>query len=352
MKSQKQERMVVFILGNGFDLAHGLKTKYTHFLDGYPKEELQKNIWFNHFNKKKEEIGENWFNIEEEIYKVLTKEINNRSSDVGSKTYVWHNIYKLTPDEIAKELYEGSIIIKKGYRAFKDIDFATHSLRFFVDQFGKYLSEQLDDLNLTPKPKFQEFLKNGILFNSKFHQYFSKIRIVNFNYTNTFEKLYSGYFCSEDGTLDISTYYVHGSINKNNLVLGTQDLLDLDLSYLYKNRDPRESPFRIFTKESQRFDYGTNKEYQKLLKELEETSRKSITFHIIGHSLDKADHKILNKILCYSGSEGNIGDINIYRYKDNESLEILKNIEKILQYTSCEERISLTPLETIIENDP
>ena len=115
MKSQKQERMVVFILGNGFDLAHGLNTRYTDFLDGYPKEELQKNIWFNHFNKKKEEIGENWFNIEEEIYKVLTKEINNRSSDVGSKTYVWHNIYKLTPDEIAKELYEGSIIIKKGY---------------------------------------------------------------------------------------------------------------------------------------------------------------------------------------------------------------------------------------------
>ena len=146
-----------------------------------------------------------------------------------------------TNKSIAKKLYEGT---------------EKYSLRFFVDQFGEYLSEQLKDPNLTPKPEFQEFLKNVILFNSKFHQYFSKIRIVNFNYTNTFEKLYSGYLCSEDGTLDISTYHVHGSLDKNNLVLGTQNLPD------------KNDPFRIFTKETQRFRYETNKDYQKLLNEL------------------------------------------------------------------------------------
>lgn len=132
---------------------------------------------------------------------------------------------------------------------------------------------------------------------------------------------------------------IHGSLDKNNLVLGTQDLSD------------ENDPFRIFTKECQSLHYETNKDYQKILKELRETNRDSIiTFYIIGHSLDKADHKILNKILCYSGSEGNIGDINIYRYRDNESLEILKNIEKIILECPIE-RVSFTPLETIIDDE-
>ena len=167
MKSQntKQERIAVFILGNGFDLAHGLNTKYTDFLaacceeelqSNIQKEKLQKNIWFRHFNKRKDKIGANWFNLEQEIYNVLTKEINDRSSDIGYKTYVWRS-YEFTPDETAKELYEGSIITKKRYRGFKDIDFATHSLRFFVDQFGEYLLEQLKNPDLTSNQKFQTF---------------------------------------------------------------------------------------------------------------------------------------------------------------------------------------------------
>ncbi len=63
MNSQKQERMIVFILGNGFDLAHGLKTRYTDFLATCCEEELQSNIWFKYFNETKEQIGENWFNF-------------------------------------------------------------------------------------------------------------------------------------------------------------------------------------------------------------------------------------------------------------------------------------------------
>ena len=328
MNSQKQGRMIVFILGNGFDLAHGLKTRYTDFLATCCEEELQKNIWFNHFNKKKEEIGENWFNLEQEIYNVITNERKDATSGgipiypIKSRFYDFFQNNQLVPRyvKIEKELYEGS---------------KEHSLRFFVDQFGEYLSEQLNDQYLVPKPKFQEFLKNGILFNSKFLQYFSRIRIVNFNYTNTFEKLYRDYLYREDGTLDISTYYIHGSLDKNNLVLGTQDLQD------------KEDPFRIFTKEYQILLYETNKDYQEFLKELKETNKKSITFHIIGHSLDEADHEILRSILCYSGSENNNGDIKIYRYEGDDPFEKQRNIEKILQY-GCNKRVSSTELKKII----
>lgn len=363
MESREEKRMAVFILGNGFDLAHGLETRYTDFLEAchkkelqsnIQKEKLQKNIWFNHFNEKQKEIGENWFNLEEEIYKVITKTRDTAKEEIEERKrqslpspvsqtqpkqdfynffkreYLLHYRYvpqgkdETSDERIAKNLYE---------RTEED------SLRFFVDQFGEYLLEQLKNPDLTQKPKILDFLEKDILYNRHaFNQYFNKIRVVNFNYTNTFERLY-GEYLKDKGIIDVMYYHIYGSLDKNNLVLGTQDLPD------------ENDPFRIFTKECQSLHYETNKEYQKILKELRETNRDFIiTFYIIGHSLDKADHKILNKILCYSGSEGNIGDINIYRYKDNESLEILKNIEKIiLEYPI--ERVSFTPLETIIDDE-
>ncbi|MBO6036059.1 MAG: hypothetical protein J6P38_03120 [Acetobacter sp.] len=349
MKSQKQERMVVFILGNGFDLAHGLKTRYTDFLaadpkEGLQKEKLQSNIWFKHFNEKQKEIGENWFNLEQEIYNVITKIRDKVESQVicemlnGSVTYNPHENLTL------HEFFKQHVISRQRSETEDDFSFSDHqtinkektkkeanelysSLRFFVDQFGNYLSEQLKQPDLTQKQKFLDFLENKIL------KEYNKIRIVNFNYTNIFERLY-GEYLKNKGIIDIMYYHIHGSLDKNNLVLGTQDLPNKDKS----------SPFRIFTKKCQRLN---NKDYDNFLNELEETNRKSITFHIIGHSLDEVDHKILNNILCYSGSEGNRRDINIYRYNDNENLEILKNIEEILQCSYEKRVLSPTPLKEI-----
>ena len=357
MKSQKQGKMIVFILGNGFDLAHGLKTRYTDFLAACCEEELQKNIWFKHFNEKQKEIGANWFNLEEEIYNVIIEKRNKVNSQVicemlnGSVT---HNLHEnLTLHEFFKQhvisrqrseteddfsFSDLTIKEKKTINEKKTIKEAKElhdSLRFFVDQFGEYLSEQLKKPDLlTQKTEFLDFLEKDIL------KEYNKIRVVNFNYTNTFERLY-GEYLKNKGIIDITYYHIHGSLNKNNLVLGTKNLSDK-----YKN-----NPFRIFTKEYQRLHYGTNNEnYNNFLDELEETNRKSITFRIIGHSLNEVDHKILNKILCYSGSEGNRGDIKIYRYDDNEDFEIQKNIEEIIK-CSCEERVYLTPLETIIDDE-
>lgn len=200
MESREEKRMAVFILGNGFDLAHRLKTRYTDFLVECHKEELQNNIWFNYFNETKEGIGENWFNLEQEIYNVITNERKDatsggipNSSRIKSKFYDFFQREQLVPRyvKIEKELYEGS---------------KEHSLRFFVDQFGEYLLEQLKNPDLTLKQKFQTFLKNEILYNRyEFNKYFNKIRVVNFNYTNTFERLY-GEYLKYEGIIDVMYY--------------------------------------------------------------------------------------------------------------------------------------------------
>ena len=71
--------MDILVIGNGFDLAHGLKTTYKDFLlacqnDKLPdefKEFCQTNVWLKHFIKRQNDIGNTWIDLEEEIFEVI-----------------------------------------------------------------------------------------------------------------------------------------------------------------------------------------------------------------------------------------------------------------------------------------
>ena len=77
--------MDVLVIGNGFDLAHGLKTSYKNFLESCTKKKLEdytenkhsyrdyckNNLWMKHFLKRQEELGDNWIDLENEIYDVI-----------------------------------------------------------------------------------------------------------------------------------------------------------------------------------------------------------------------------------------------------------------------------------------
>lgn len=78
--------MNILILGNGFDLAHGLNTKYADFLKycqekyctinnvGVDKDNnfLYNNVWAKHFLNKTLQ-GDKWIDLENEIYNVIIK---------------------------------------------------------------------------------------------------------------------------------------------------------------------------------------------------------------------------------------------------------------------------------------
>ena len=78
--------MDILILGNGFDLAHGLKTKYSDFLKYYQEKYntprsmgvdksgnfLYNNVWAKHFLNKTP-VGDKWIDLEKEIYNVIVK---------------------------------------------------------------------------------------------------------------------------------------------------------------------------------------------------------------------------------------------------------------------------------------
>ena len=71
--------MDILVIGNGFDLAHGLKTSYKDFLLACQKDKLpeefkdfcQTNVWLKHFIIKQKDLGDTWIDLEKEIFSAI-----------------------------------------------------------------------------------------------------------------------------------------------------------------------------------------------------------------------------------------------------------------------------------------
>jgi len=145
------------------------------------------------------------------------------------------------------------------------------------------------------------------------------VHVLNFNYTDTCERFYKSKF-SGYCDLNIKPVYVHGKVSSGeecNLVLGTHGF--------ERYNGIISKDFNIFKKHNQRHKFGTIEAYQTLLELIKEHNRQ-ITFHIIGHSLDSTDQRILKHILLANQHSR----INIY-YHDEEAQErLMNNIDSII----------------------
>lgn len=330
--------MDILILGNGFDLAHGLKTRYTDFLDYWKKDKNVENVWLKHFVNRQQQLGDKWIDLEKEIYNVI-KEINKSlalitnyyKDDSLSKLYPFQKGYDNALDlrkinskfKIPPRIYETDekeyTIVKRVdglYYYFKTykglINFLYDQLRNFIKQFNKYLLSEI-------LPNIGNIKYNFNLSENK------KIRVLNFNYTNTYEKLYAIHSIYAEA--NPKYIYVHGKVCDSNdcdLILGTHSF------YNHLPNDLNEDinvEFNVFKKHNQRHRYGTIESYQNLLKELNNRLIMiNPTFHVIGHSLDKSDHNILRHIFRVKENS----TINIY-YHNQEALErLINNITEII----------------------
>lgn len=192
------------------------------------------------------------------------------------------------------------------------INFLYDQLRNFTNQFNNYLlAEVLPNIG---NKKYNFPLAKG-----------KTIRVLNFNYTDTYAKLYNPHsIYAEENPKYI---YVHGKVcdSKNcNLILGTHSFynnLPNDLN------EEINVEFNVFKKHNQRHRYGTIEPYQELLKELNDRRKIIVpSFHIIGHSLDKSDHNILRHI--FKARE----KCNIYIYYHNQKAlnRLINNITEII----------------------
>jgi len=313
----------LIIVGNGFDLAHGLKTSYTDFVKyvidsraenpelygdllkiperGYSPGNLKikfpnydrlresprnehagffKNLFFK---KIFEAMGENWCDVEKLYFHELLKNIN-----------------EYTPNgRIANPIY-------------------------LNNEFG-LIKKELEKYLTLEQQRFQSIAIYEKLFNG-IGQASSEDLILNFNYTETVSNYTSG-------SKNIKHIHIHGELNseKNPVIFG----------FAANDKESRE----LISKEDNEYMQNIKKHNYKrtwneteLIHYLNETE--NIDVLILGHSCGISDKLILNQIfnhknvtsirVFYHETYANYFNalINIDRIMDNDS-----NFKKLINYS-------------------
>lgn len=293
----------VIIIGNGFDLAHGLKTSYTDFLFYvYKTPSIRNKFIFNYENidaytKDKESFIEK--------IKLITRNYPG-TKKIKFKNYLFE-LFQIECVEKnwcdIEELYFNTLKQEKNIEHVKTIN---ENFLDFKNEFLNYM--KLIELTCPKIEAYKKFFDN---FNNNTF-------IFNFNYTNT----YSQYITPFSTTcIDL-----HGQINNsvNNPVFG--------YSLTDENYDDFRNKFNDSTYEEniKNRDYIISNSYQRFYDTFRLFDNHSIKVYILGHSCSISDQKILYEIFSHNA----FSKVTIFKYGDSNIFKkYFDNLNKIIGKT-------------------
>lgn len=300
----------LIIIGNGFDLAHGIKTSYRDFIAHY----FSNALGCIYHNKP----------YEDELIQI----------NVVKDHYFYHDPFnKITPEnslEHIKSILEGdkiltlefkSLILKNSFYKIEKMNWVDLEIEYFnvlLDTKHTYqLSNQLEEIQKVNKQldflksklceylnEQQSFFTNGFgkkslidCFTEVIHPYEivttelekderpKNLFFLNFNYTNTFENYYDA--CRQ--IIPSEFDYIHGNLSEvhGKPIFGFGD--ELDKRYLEFEDEKNNELF----KHIKSFEYLKNKNYYRLIRFLESDDYQ---VQIYGHSCGLSDRTMLNTI--------------------------------------------------------
>lgn len=352
----------ILIIGNGFDIYHGLPTRYSDFLflaenweyfykkygDGlsekndkqinvrlnggklskdslsdfaqyknifcqesieYLNENITQNAWINYFKQIKFD-GKGWVDFEAEIddalhaidtfFEKLPSNVNTRRQ-VKYSTIISSDIQEKTRFFLTFP----KININKDYFGFiKEADAEEYKLKEIRVHIIDKLKEELDILNECLRLYLLEFVEHiKCEVYSQQIKALPHVKLLNFNYTSTCKKMYASLL----DNINDGEHSVHGNCSNGGIVLGIpDDSFSEKLEYIY------------FVKYFQRIQKRTGNFYKEWITspEYEVSHNLSQKVFIMGHSLASTDKGILKKIFYGRGIE----KIVIF-YHDQEAYE-------------------------------
>ena len=359
----------ILIMGNGFDIAMGRKTKYTDFIEfekqlfSNPDEELleflkaknisiekyKDNLYLKFINENEETLGINWSNIELIISRLLDAIVYfKNNSDVLFESIYYFDTYKFDKVLLDRSNYIAKYyVVKVIVGNFGQIEFDNKEKELLIEELDKLFLNQLDLLielleiylsyldyidfdvqKIEARPTALDAISD--LSNSS---------VLNFNYTNT-----SGYLF---GTSEEKTHFIHGRIDLdrtfnriNTMVFGIED-----------KENNVNSDLIPYQKYYQRVVKETGTKFEDFFKPVYEYSSvgiaKSFPKNIIifGHSVDPLDKEIFQK--CFALAENGKYDYRfVFTYFDEPAKRsIVKNLAIIL---GKEKLIELTGKQKIV----
>ena len=332
--------MNILIIGNGFDLAHNLPTKYTDFLKFISVVE-------NVFARMSDPFGVE--GIDKNILEIIKADMGDKRNNLWANEKIWKN------------LYENNYWLNLFYKnSFKEnwIDFEAIISAEVQGILGKYFSDTAHDEGMLPRDielSVSEYLsKKGIAHTRVKHyklsdfdnclyddlkklvyalelyltKYISQIpvcnklkcldqisvdKILSFNYTDTYERVYDtgkmGEYCYIHGKAD-SSHNEHNS----NIILGIDEFLN-------EQEQGEILDFVRFKKFYQRIWKATDSSYLDWSKEMDSNNDAIHELYIIGHSLDFTDRDVLRELILHDNVKTHI----FYYKKDEYDFEDLQN---------------------------
>jgi len=307
--------MNILVLGNGFDLAHGLPTKYTDFLNfcemtqriymwqGTYEEYVCKNLSDDklndsikailkeamkgrELNRKRNEDGM-WI----DTYTTDNKYLDEFLSLIEKNTWIGYFIecfrnmgenwidFELEISKVIKTLDEGRKVLEKDgsimgigtqkseilmrlikkakttlQTAYKD----ERAIMQFVDSLYKDLEKLVRALEIY----IDEFVgKNSVEIISEEIRKLNVDHVLSFNYSDTYERLYIK-------EVEIEYDYIHGKADVNNTIETNNMVLGIN-EYLPRDRKDKELDFIAFKKFYQRIYKGTGCKYKEWIEQIE-----------------------------------------------------------------------------------
>lgn len=340
------------LIGNGFDLAHGLKTSYADFINWYWD---QRGSHLLHSLEKTDTDGLCSFKIKDSVevgswafafqgwyYKRKNPSIPWKTNDVlklamNDKDFCDFKITSPLFLRICNKLSCGWVDIENEYYSLlrlrnspikpsteqdiKDLNVHLNTLKTYLinylrseEEKGTEIKDEIKDKIYRPVMKDEIAVANQIYSGNRLKDTVPvHIMLLNFNYTNTAEQ-----YVTDPSKVPVN--YIHGKLDHpENVIFGYGDELDED----YKKLQERNENECLQHMKSIRYLESTN--YRRVLEFIESAP---FQICIMGHSCGNSDRTLLNTIFEHK----NCISIKPYYYQKEDGtdnyIELIQNISR------------------------
>lgn len=346
----------IIIIGNGFDLAHDLKTSYSDFLLWYFNQAVtifdQKNIYEDELISIKIKFSRRWkveipYNNLSDVFEYLRRDehIFIYKSNFFRKIINQNVKYNWVDIEI--EYYQALV------RQYKNVELTNVSDREIetlktklkeinqsLEVISSFLIKYLTTITLDTSNKISEIQGHFKIIENEVIRNKGSILIINFNYTSVID-LYLQHSARSDLYKKID---IHGSISdeSNPIIFGYGDEMEPNFQKLENFNDNDILKHMKSISYFKTLNYSTISDFLKY---------DDFTVHIMGHSCGLSDRLLLNRIFEHDKCR----IINIFYHQKNENendysnktIEIFRHFknkalmqERIVPYPRCKALLS------------
>lgn len=318
----------ILVIGNGFDLAHGLPTKYNDFIRTiernffsdteshsekmslkFAKSKIRNNGFINYFLHYAREVP-GWVDIEQlmkEIIDYFEVFFENYQDIIIAGGGLYKGFINAIPPDIEKNKLVECLLKFPLFSENKYFDLDNDnknkimSTIFYTNDFGlkkkkilELLKKQLDEVIELLCSYLEDYCYEKQKDKLKTKKQISDIHpcyVISFNYTDTY-KVYG--IKAED------VFHVHGSIEKKNMVLGFDDDEPENLDFVYFKKYFQRIQKLTGYIDQHRFDI--KKCSAEVTSPANINSNRMVErdvepiVHFYGHSMDKTDGDVIKKL--------------------------------------------------------